>query len=273
MSLVRTLAKLAIGAMVAKGVGRMVQGGGARSGGTSGAGGLGGLGGLLGGALGGAMSNSGSQSAGASAGAGAAGGLGGALGSVLGSGGLGDLGALLGGNAAGNAAPGGAGGLGGLLESIGGGGAPSKTQAPSSGSLGDLLNGVLTGQQSAPQATPTQEEQAKILISAMIAGTKADGKVDQAEQQKIVDHLGDDISAEERNFVIGEMQAPLDVDALVRSIPQGSEQQAYMMSLMGMTLDSQEEARFLDAFRKGLGISESVSNAIHEQLGVPVLYG
>jgi uncharacterized membrane protein YebE (DUF533 family) len=264
MSLVSTLAKLAVTAMVAKGVGRMVQGGGAGSGGASGAGGLGGLGGLLGGALGGALGNSSSQSSG--------GGLGGALGSVLGGGGLGDLGALLGGKSAGNASPSGAGGLGGLLESIGGGGAPSKTQAPASGSLGDLLNSVLSGQQAAPQATPTQEEQAKILISAMIAGTKADGKVDQAEQQKIVDHLGDDISAEERSFVISEMQAPLDVDALVRSIPQGSQQQAYMMSLMGMTLDSQEEARFLDAFRKGLGISESVSNAIHEQLGVPVLY-
>ena len=257
MSMVRTLAKLAVGAMVAKGVGSMVRGGGS----------AGGLGGLLGGALGGALGG-GQQNRG--------GGLGGALGSVLGGsgGGLGDLGALLGGNSAGNAAPGGAGGLGGLLESIGGGGnQPSNAQAPSGGSLGDLLNGVLTGQQTAPQATPSQEDQAKILISAMIAGTKADGNVDQAEQQKIVEQLGEDISADERTFVLNEMKSQLDVDALVRSIPKGTEQQAYMMSMMGMTLDSKEEAVFLDTFRKGLGISEQVANAIHEQLGAPTLYG
>jgi len=247
MSLVGTLAKLAVGAMVAKGVGSMVGGGRSRGGG--------GLGGLLGGALGSALGGGGqSRSAG--------GGLGG----------LGDLGALLGGGSAGGASAGGAGGLGGLLESIGGGGQASNSRAPAGGSLGDLLNGALTGQQSAPQATPTQEEQAKVLIRAMIAGTKADGKVDQAEQQKIVGQLGDDISSDERDFVVNEMQSPLDVDALVRSIPKGAEQQAYMMSMMGMTLDSQEEARFLDAFRKGLGINEQLANAIHEQLGQPVLY-
>jgi len=247
MSLVGTLAKLAVGAMVAKGVGSVVRGGGS---------GGGGLGGLLGGALGGALGGGGQTRQG--------GGLGG----------LGDLGALLGGGQSGaGARPGGAGGLGGLLESIGGGGQANNGHAPGSGSLGGLLNGVLTGQQSAPQATPTQEEQAKVLIRAMIAGTKADGKVDQAEQQKIVDQLGDDISAEERNFVVGEMQSALDVNDLVRSIPKGSEQQAYMMSMMGMTLDTQEEAQFLDAFRKGLGISEQMANAIHEQLGAPQLYG
>lgn len=250
MSLVGTLAKLAVGAMVAKGVGSAMRGGSSNTGG--------GLGGLLGGALGGALGGN-QQSSG--------GGLGGS------SGGLGDLGALLGGNSAGGASPGGAGGLGGLLESIGGGGQPTNAQAPSGGSLGDLLNSALTGQQTAPQATPTQEEQAKILISAMIAGTKADGKVDQAEQQKIVEHLGNDISEDERAFVISEMQSPLDVDALVRSIPKGAEQQAYMMSLMGMTLDNQEEAKFLDSFRKGLGMTEQVANAIHQQLGAPTLYG
>ncbi len=254
MSLVGTMAKMAVGAMVAKGVASAVRGGGG--------GGAGGLGGLLGGVLGGA------------------GGAGGALGGLLGGqqgqqggGGLGDLGALLGGNSAGGAAAGGAGGLGGLLESISGGGQPTNAQAPAGGSLGDLLNSALTGQQAEPQATPSQEEQAKILISAMIAGTKADGNVDQAEQQKIVEQLGEDISADEKAFVIKEMQSPLDVDSLVRSIPAGAEQQAYMMSMMGMTLDTKEEAVFLDSFRKGLNISEEVANAIHTQLGAPTLYG
>lgn len=248
MSLVGTMAKMAVGAMVAKGVASAVSG---RSSG-------GGLGGLLGSAL---------------SGAGGSGGLGSLLGGSQqgqSGGGLGDLGALLGGN---SSSGGNTGGLGGLLESIGGGGQPNAAQAPSSGSLGDLLNSALTGQQAEPVATPSQEEQAKVFIRAMVAGTKADGKVDQEEQQNIVKQLGEDLSADEKAFVISEMQSPLDVDALVKSIPNGSEQQAYMMSMMGMTLDTKEEAVFLDSFRKGLNISEEVANAIHSQLGAPTLYG
>jgi len=252
MSLVGTLGRIAVGVMVAKGVGKMVGGG---SGG-------GGLGGLLSGALGGNKGN------------------------TSGGGGLGDLGSLLGG---GSAQSGGAagqtkgmpGGLGGLLESISGGAAGGGLSggqsggfggsAPAGGSLGDLLNSALQGKKT-PPPPPEQEDQAKILIRAMINAAKSDGNIDQAEQQKIVDNLGDDISDEERQFVISEMKAPLDTNGLLQNVPKGAEMQVYMMSLLGIDLDSREEAQYLDGIRKSMGISEQHCNAIHEKLGVPVLY-
>ena len=259
MSLVGTLGRIAVGVMVAKGVGKMVNRGG---------GGGGGLGGLLSGALGG---NSGGG-----------GGLGG-LGSLLGGGN-----AQSGGAAAGGQASGMPGGLGGLLESISGGAGASAaggsaggltdglgggfgSSAPAGGSLGDLLNSALQGKQTPPPA-PAQEDQAKILIRAMINAAKSDGQIDQSEQQKIVEHLGDEISDEERQFVISEMQSPLDTDGLLRNVPKGAEMQVYMMSLLGIDLDSREEAQYLDGLRKSMGISEQHCNAIHEKLGVPVLY-
>ena len=238
MSLVGTLGRLAVGVLVAKGVGKVL-------GGRGGSGG--GLGGLLGGALGGGSSG----------------------------GGLGGLGSLLGGKepAGGNAAPGGmTGGLGGLLESISGGAAGGASAAPSGGSLGDLLNSSLQGNK-IPQPDAGKEEQARLLIKAMINAAKSDGNVDQAEQKKIVDNLGDDVSAEEREFVLGEMRAPLDTDAFIKSVPRGSEQQVYMVSLMGIDLDSKAEAEYLDSLRKGLGLSEQACNGIHEKVGAPVLYG
>lgn len=252
MSLVGTLGRIAVGVMVAKGVGKMVSKGGGSGGG---------LGDLLGSALGGNKGGAG--------------------------GGLGDLGGLLGG---GNAQAGGQtqgglpGGLGGLLESIGGGaggaaggglsggqGGGFGSSAPAGGSLGDLLNSALQGKKTPPPA-PAQEDQAKVLIRAMINAAKSDGKIDQAEQQKIVEHLGDEVSDEERKFVISEMQSPLDTDGLLRNVPKGAEMQVYMMSLLGIDLDSREEAQYLDGLRKSMGISEQHCNAIHEKLGVPVLY-
>lgn len=246
MSLVGTLGKLAVGVMVAKGVGKMMGGAGGGAGG--------GLGGLLGSVLGGASSS----------------GPGSAHPLPGGSGGLGDLGSLLGGgkSPAGGAA---SGGLGGLLESIGGGGAAADNSAPIGGSLGDMLNNALQGNK-VPEPQPTQESQAKLLIQAMINAAKSDGNIDQAEQQKLVANLGDDISEDERKFVLSEMQSPLDADSFIKSIPKGSEQQVYMMSLMGIDLDSKAEAQYLDKLRKGTGMSEQASNAIHQKLGVPTLY-
>jgi len=254
MSLVKTLGRIAVGVAMAKGVGKLMN---SRSGGG------GGLGSALGGALGG--------------GAGAGGGLGGLLGSVMGggaagSGGLGGLGSLLGGGAG---APGGmAGGLGGLLESISGGGSATGNAGstpPASGSLGHLLNGALQGN-SIPEPEPAQEDLAKILIVAMVNAAKSDGEIDQTEQQKIVANLGDEVSDEERQFVLSEMKAPLDAQGFINSIPQGAGPQVYMMSLLAIDLDSRAEAQYLDTLRKGVNMSEEEANAIHQKLGVPTLY-
>ena len=245
MSLVSTLGKIAIGLAVAKGASKMLGGKRGSAGGAGG--GLGDLGGLLGGALGGA---------------------GGA--SSSGGGGLGDLGALLGGRGGASG-----GGLGGLLESLSGAGAGSAgstSSAPPSGSLGDLLNSALQGK-TVQAPPPSAEEQAKFLLKAMISAAKCDGTIDQEEQRKLVEHLGNDVSDAEREFVLAEMRAPLDLDGLIRDTPKGLEQQAYAMSVMGINLDSRAEAEYLDKLRQGYGISEQTSNAVHQQLGVPVLYG
>jgi len=261
MSLVGTLGKVALGMVVARGVGKMMSGGAG--------GGAGGLGGLLGGggAAGGLGSLLGGQQSGQQQGQQQGGGLGGLLGGQ-GGGAAGGLGGLLGGATQG----GGAGGLGGLLESLGGAGGAAAAGG-AAGGLGGLLNSTLNGQQQAEQPSAQQEETAKILIQAMVNAAKSDGQIDENEQQKIVSNLGEEVSEEERQFVLNEMQAPLDADAFIQSVPRGAEQQVYLMSLMAIDLDSQEEAQYLDKLREGFGMTQEASNAIHAQLGVPPLYG
>ncbi len=263
MSLVSTLGKMAVGMMVAKGVGSMMGGRNNQQGGTGG-----GLGGLLGSLTGGGQQQSGGglgdilgklggvQQSG--------GGLGGLLGSLAGGsggsgGGLGGLAGMLGG------AGGQGGGLGGILDSLGGG-----AQGGAGGSLGSILNGVLQGEQT-PEPTATQEQQAEIMLRAMISAAKSDGQIDEAEQQKIAEHL-DDISPEEVALVRSIMSEPNDMQLLVNSIPAGMEQQAYFMSLLAIDLDSQQEAEYLDQLAKALNISQQTSNSIHEKIGAPVLY-
>ena len=287
-----TLAKVGMGVMVAKGVGKMMQGGG-QSGAGGGLGGMlggmmggqGGTGGGLGGMLGGMMGGQGGSS----------GGLGGMLGGAMGggqqrSGGIGDmLGGLMGGGAAagglgsilagrgGNGAQQ-SGGIGGLLDSLGGGGGGAlqggagAPPAPQQGGFGGTLNSAFENFGEPAQApSQSEEEAAKVMLRAMLTAAKADGQIDDNEKEKILGQLGD-ISQEEMEFVRNELSSPVDVEGLVRDIPQGMEQQAYLMSVMAIDLDSAEEARYLDGFAKALGIDAQTCNAIHDKLGAPKLY-
>lgn len=270
MSLVGTLAKVAMGAMVAKGVSGALKGGGA---------GGGGLGGLLGGLLGGQQGGQGGGGLGdllggaQQRGGGAGGGLGGLLGSLAGgqqggAGGLGGaLGGLLGGQGGGQGGGAAGGGLGGLLGSLAGGGQGGS--AGGAGGLGDLLNSALAGNEQ--PADPTAEQQAEICLRAMLVAARADGEIDAAEQEKITGQIGD-ISPDEANFIRNEMANPVDFDTFVASIPSGMEQQVYLMSLLAIDLDTQAEAQHLDKLAKSTNIDQATCNAIHQKLGVPQLY-
>jgi len=105
----------------------------------------------------------------------------------------------------------------------------------------------------------------------MINAAKSDGGIDKDEQESIVGKLGD-VSEAEANFVRSEIQAPLDVNGFIRSIPRGMEQQIYAVSLTAIDLDSNKEAKYLDQLAKGLNITPQIANQIHEQLGAPAIY-
>jgi uncharacterized membrane protein YebE (DUF533 family) len=181
-----------------------------------------------------------------------------------GSGGVGDmLGGLLGGNKNSNTnSSSQGGGLGDLLGSLTGGNSQQ-------GGLGDLLSSALEGKN--VNAAPSEEEKAKVILKAMIAAAKADGHLDADEQAKITQHIAD-VTPEELAFVKAELSAPLDVDSIINSVPKGMEQEVYLMSLLTINLDSNEEAHYLDKLAKGLHISQDMANAIHQKVGAAPLY-
>ncbi len=279
MSLMKTLAKVAIGIAVAKGVGGMMKGG------SSGGKGGGGLGDLLGGLAGG---QSGGQS---------------------GSGGLGDLlGGLAGGSGRGGS---GSGGLGDLLEQVAG------RSGGAGGGLGDLIGGLAGaaagGQKSGraggiedalgdffnksgqtneendlsfgemfdqtmqnggePQVAPSrdQEAMAALMLRAMIQAAKSDGRIDEQEEATLMETLGD-VSQEERDFVQNELRQPVNAADLAQDVPRGLESQVYMMSIMGIDLDNQNEAQYLHDLATEMGMSRDTVNELHDEMGAPRIY-
>lgn len=214
---------------------------------------------LLGGLLGGGQPQQ--QSSG--------GGLAGILGSVLGGGG--------------GAQQQSSGGVGDLLGSIlGGGGQRASAPAPAGGNLiGSILGSVMGGgggqQQAAPPIPQDQHsaanDQAVLMIRAMVNAAKADGRVDDAEQENIIGKLGAEVSQDEVNFLKQEFAAPVNVKQFADSVPNGLEPQIYALSLTSIELDTQDEAQYLGQLAQHMELSPQICNQIHDQVGAPKIFG
>jgi uncharacterized membrane protein YebE (DUF533 family) len=283
MSLVGTLAKVAIGVAVAKGIGGMMK---QAQGGTSGSGGTFGgthsprgngledmMGEILGGRGGGTSRTASTQSDGGLFGGNSQGGLGGLLEELGGKGGGGQSRTTQSGGGLGDVI-GSLGQGGGLGDLLGGllGGAAAGGAARNTKSFGDILNQSL-GNRGEPEVAPTPEQDAAagLMLRAMIQAAKSDGKIDDHEKQKLLSNLGD-VSPAEQQFVQAEMAAPIDVDGLARQVPRGLAPQVYTMSVMAIDLDNQNEAKYLHALATALGIGKQDVNQMHARLGVPALY-
>jgi uncharacterized membrane protein YebE (DUF533 family) len=160
---------------------------------------------------------------------------------------------------------------GGLLEGLAGalGGKPASNNAD----FGSVLNSQFDQTPQAEiQPSAQQEAAAGMMLAAMIQAAKSDGKLDEAERAKIIDRLGDDVSREEAEFVQAQLQAPVDIEGLVRQTPRGMEAQMYAMSVLGIDLDSRSEAEYLHKLAQGYGLDAAAVNNIHAQMGVPSLY-
>ncbi|MEO8531492.1 MAG: DUF533 domain-containing protein, partial [Deltaproteobacteria bacterium] len=189
------------------------------------------------------------------------------------------LGQILGGSG-GGAAPKTRGGLGGALDELSdlstpgkGGASPIPTTTTrGGGSFGDVLNDSFD-KFGEPEQEPTAEHEdlARVLLRAMLQAAKSDGKIDADEKKKLIDNMGD-ATREDMDFIQAELAKPVDIQGLVGDTPRGSESQVYMMSVMGIDLDSKREAEYLHALAQALGIDHASVNAIHKKLGVASLY-
>lgn len=116
----------------------------------------------------------------------------------------------------------------------------------------------------------TTDDEAVVLIRALINGAKADGRIDANEQQTILSQVPDDPAT--INFLKQEFAQPLDVREFAWSVPLGMEVKVYTMSLAGMQLDVQPEADYLVQLAHGLRLDPDVCRQIHARYGAPDIF-
>jgi Protein of unknown function (DUF533) len=124
---------------------------------------------------------------------------------------------------------------------------------------------------SRPNVAESQNDQAMILVQAMINAAKCDGEINQDEQNKIMSQF-QNASQEVVQYLRQEFAKRLDVRDFAWSVPIGMEQQVYMISLTSIELDRQNEVDYLRALAHGLRLGPTVCNQIHQRLGIQSIF-
>ncbi len=173
------------------------------------------------------------------------------------------------------------GGIGAIAGALLGGGLGGAAKGGAMAVLGTLalsaLRNAQAGRAGAPAAeTPVREDDVRavtgpdserLVLAAMISAAKADGTIDQAEMQKIVGKLGD-VTPDEKQFVLEQMAAPLDIGALVAQV-RGKAQaaQVYAASLLAINSDTEAEKAYLRELAGALSLDDATVAQLHGMTG------
>lgn len=150
------------------------------------------------------------------------------------------------------------------------------------GGVGDLLDQVLadkpggsgtlrSGPITLPEPEREEELSAALMLRAVIQAVKCDGELDEEERARLMQAMGE-ADQSEVQAVQAELRRPVDVAGLARSVPAGLEPQIYMVSLMAIDLDQKAEADYLHQLAGALDLTPDQVNAIHDKAGVQRLY-
>ncbi len=113
------------------------------------------------------------------------------------------------------------------------------------------------------------DQDAVLLIRAMISAANADGFIDADERGRILDALNQsNLSREEQTFIEQELRSPVDPGSLLHQVKSPEmARRVYTVSLMAITVDTEAEKVYMDNLARLLELDQSTLDDIHEKLG------
>lgn len=110
------------------------------------------------------------------------------------------------------------------------------------------------------EASTVTNDNATVMIRAMVAAAAADGRIDVSEQHKLVASLGGSgMSEAARTFVQNEIASPASVEEIAGAVSSQEEAiQVYTAARITVDPDLEEEHEFLAALAAALGLDEGL---------------
>ncbi|WP_375458454.1 tellurite resistance TerB family protein [uncultured Enterovirga sp.] len=116
-----------------------------------------------------------------------------------------------------------------------------------------------------PAAEADQQSLCRAILRAMIAAAKADGHVDATEQANVfaaMDRMT--LDSDDKAFVMDELRAPLDIDAVARGARNVEEAtEIYAASLLAVDVDNPAERGYLQLLAARLQLDEELVRHLH----------
>jgi uncharacterized membrane protein YebE (DUF533 family) len=113
------------------------------------------------------------------------------------------------------------------------------------------------------------KQEAALMVRAMIAASAADGLIDSAERERIVERArgaGDD--ADTLAFLQTELDNPVSVEQLIAQTPRSWAEQVYSASALAIAVDTEAERTYLQRLGNGLGLDARRQLELQTQLGL-----
>ena len=150
---------------------------------------------------------------------------------------------------------------------------PGKTSAPPPPPPGFPPSGRLAPadmKENEADSAEDSNQNAVLLIRAMIAAANADGVIDENERNQILNKLNAiDLSDEERNFVVHELLSPGSLDEIASQVRNADlAKQVYAVSLLAIDVDTDAERNYMTSLSKRLGLEDAAVESIHHELTI-----
>jgi uncharacterized membrane protein YebE (DUF533 family) len=122
-----------------------------------------------------------------------------------------------------------------------------------------------TGTPFIPSTEVEQQWLGRSLLRAMIAAAKADGHIDAQEQANIFAQMDKlDLDDDDKAFVVDELRAPLNVDAVAGAARNPAEAaEIYTASLLAIDVDNAAERGYLSLLAARLKLDEELVAHLH----------
>ncbi|SEA20249.1 DUF533 domain-containing protein [Microbulbifer marinus] len=119
----------------------------------------------------------------------------------------------------------------------------------------------------ANDSSPHGQEQAELMLHAMVAAAQADGRIDEQEQRNILGALEGQLDRAELRELQRLLTTPVDIDQVVDRVQDPATAfDVYLVSAMTINEDNPREHAYMDQLAAKLGISEEAAHLIEAQV-------
>ncbi|HEY8156726.1 MAG TPA: tellurite resistance TerB family protein [Myxococcota bacterium] len=123
-----------------------------------------------------------------------------------------------------------------------------------------------------PRQEAAGEPLARLLLRAMIAAARADGRLDGEERRRLFDRIaGLDLGDAERADLYAELEKPVTPDQLAGAVVGPAQAvEVYAASLLAIEVDTPAERAYLSLLAGRLGLADELVASLHREAGVPI---